>query len=71
MLSTGRTDADGAEIWEGSLVRYWSGEVSVVEWHEYHAGFKLSGLMPDASATAMSDCTVIGNVHEHDPEALD
>jgi len=78
MLSTSRTDADGAEIWEGDVVKVW-GYTSVVEWNQQVSGYVMRLIdQEDTQITKMTragiadgNATVIGNVHEHDPEALD
>lgn len=61
---TSMTDADGVEIWEGDLLKYFDKNVIVgfVEYDEAHGEYSCGD---DSLYESTRDCIVIGNVHEN------
>lgn len=62
LRSTGLTDAEGREVFEGDVVEYWDGMRSVVEWATL--GFRVRGHHEDTAEIILSDCRIVGHVYE-------
>jgi len=65
MLSTGLTDAESTEIWEGDIL----GRLGAVRYNTDLGGFELVRGGALVGAGGRVDEKVIGNVHEHEHDA--